>query len=337
MWFYTAVFALLFIISVVREPRRMRCAVFLLAALLNVVWCLLGLLSGGTDLNDQQLYILIAALALVFLVIAGLGVVLILNGFVMVRREGTGVAHLLGLFLGLIILGYIGLSVLAVLRSDLQLMMWVLFMGVPLAYLGFGFTAYVLYSSCYLAVTKRWAKPPSAVLVLGAGLIRNKVSRLLANRLDTGLALARRAIASGQDPVIVVSGGQGSDEPRSEASAMAEYLDDLGTEPRVLLEDQSTTTKENIAFSQALLAESGITGQVAVVTNNFHAFRAALLARRAGLPGYAVGAPTAHYFWPSATIREFVAIMLDYRVFTIVCLSLSLVPLLILLVTPILL
>lgn len=51
----------------------------------------------------------------------------------------------------------------------------------------------------------------------------------------------------------------------------------------------------------------------AVVTNDYHAFRAALMARRAGVNGHVVGARTARYYWPSATIREFVAVLAEHR------------------------
>lgn len=51
-----------------------------------------------------------------------------------------------------------------------------------------------------------------------------------------------------------------------------------------------------------------------IVTNNFHVLRAALLARKAKINGQVVGSPTAWYFWPSATIREFIAVFLEHRV-----------------------
>jgi uncharacterized SAM-binding protein YcdF (DUF218 family) len=73
--------------------------------------------------------------------------------------------------------------------------------------------------------------------------------------------------------------------------------------------------------------------KVAVVTSNFHAFRAALLMRRAGLPGYTIGAPTAGYYWPSASIREYVAILRDHPVLNAFGIGLSLGPLLVFLVS----
>jgi uncharacterized SAM-binding protein YcdF (DUF218 family) len=50
-----------------------------------------------------------------------------------------------------------------------------------------------------------------------------------------------------------------------------------------------------------------------IVTNNFHAFRAALTARKAKVNGQVIGSPTAAYYWPTATIREFVAILFTHK------------------------
>ena len=85
---------------------------------------------------------------------------------------------------------------------------------------------------------------------------------------------------------------------------MAEYLVRHGVDPdRIWMEAASQDTEENLANSRELLGAQEVSGRVAVVTNNFHAFRAALEMRDAKLPGYTIGSPTAGYFWPSATIR----------------------------------
>ncbi|NLE98214.1 MAG: YdcF family protein, partial [Propionibacterium sp.] len=95
----------------------------------------------------------------------------------------------------------------------------------------------------------------------------------------------------------------------------------------VVLEDRSTNTEENLEFSKAVLRARDVDGRVAVTTNNFHAFRAALLMRRAGVPGYCLGAPTARYYWPSATVREFMAILRDHLVLNVVVSALLCLPL----------
>lgn len=109
---------------------------------------------------------------------------------------------------------------------------------------------------------------------------------------------------------------------------MADYLTDSGfPADRLLLEDRSRNTEQNLDYSTALLAERGIQGPIAAVTNNFHAFRAALLMRRLGIAGYSVGSPTARYYWPSAVIREFIAVLRDHLALNAILVGLSCLPL----------
>lgn len=117
---------------------------------------------------------------------------------------------------------------------------------------------------------------PQVMIVLGAQVKTTGPSSLLVNRLDTALEYWE----SNQGMTIVVSGGQGPDEPWTEASAMAEYLLNGGV-PReqLLLEDRSSNTYENLSFSLALLRENGynIKDDMMVVSNGFHLTRVRML------------------------------------------------------------
>ena len=80
-----------------------------------------------------------------------------------------------------------------------------------------------------------------AIVILGAGLNGHTVSLTLSRRLDQGLLYVR------QNPkaVIVVSGGQGLQETRSEASAMSDYLQERGiSAQQIIQESQSKNTYE---------------------------------------------------------------------------------------------
>jgi uncharacterized SAM-binding protein YcdF (DUF218 family) len=65
--------------------------------------------------------------------------------------------------------------------------------------------------------------------------------------------------------------------------------------------------------SMDLLGARGTTGTIVAVTNNYHVFRTAVLARRLRLRLNVIGAKTASYFVPSAFLREFVALLTQYR------------------------
>lgn len=144
--------------------------------------------------------------------------------------------------------------------------------------------------------------------------LRDDARRLSnAGRIDRAIALYRDERAAGRHPVLVMSGGQGSDETCSEAGAMGRYALDKGIPADdLLLETRSATTRQNLLFTRDLVAADPRLGPGArgvAVTSNYHALRAATLARSLGLGVDALGAPTAGYFWPSAVLREFVAIL----------------------------
>ncbi len=123
-----------------------------------------------------------------------------------------------------------------------------------------------------------------------------------------------RQARRGNPPMLLTSGGQGPDEQLPEARAMADYLIERGfPADRIVCEEQSRTTEENLAFSKKIMEQTVPDHRCVIVTNNYHVLRAAILARRAGVNGQVVGAPTAAYFWPSATIREFAAVFLSYK------------------------
>ena len=122
---------------------------------------------------------------------------------------------------------------------------------------------------------------PAVVLVLGCQLREDGPSILLKDRLDEALDYWE----DHEDITVVVSGGQGPDEPTTEARAMADYLMAGGVpEEQLLLEEGSHNTFQNFQYSRALLdqADADESQGVLVVSNGFHLTRARMLAQRAG-------------------------------------------------------
>lgn len=99
-------------------------------------------------------------------------------------------------------------------------------------------------------------------------------------RLDAALSYALDNPAAW----VVVSGGQGPDEPRTEASAMAEYLVEHGLDAqRLLLEEASCSTYENFVYSKTILDQKlGKPYRIVFVTSDFHIMRSAQLAESPG-------------------------------------------------------
>lgn len=152
--------------------------------------------------------------------------------------------------------------------------------------------------------------PADAVIVLGAGV--NGTTPSLA--LQTRISAAADYLAQHPEALAVLSGGQGPGEDITEAEAMLRGLKSRGIdEERLLLEDRSTSTAENFAFSKSLLEQGGLdtdSAVIAVVSNDFHLYRARLLAGREGLKTFGVPAELP-WFWLSANyyVREYFALV----------------------------
>lgn len=157
--------------------------------------------------------------------------------------------------------------------------------------------------------------PPAdadVVMVLGAALKGKEPSDTLARRLDTAMEYARE----NPDAIILVSGGQGAQEEIPESHAMREYLIGHGIdESRIVIEDQSTSTRENFTNSKKILDEMfGENNYTTVfVTNDYHILRAGITARAAGMSNvHGMAWRTLIYTAPPSYMRESLALLSTY-------------------------
>lgn len=143
------------------------------------------------------------------------------------------------------------------------------------------------------------------VIVLGAQVRGRTPSYNLARRLD----VAYDYLVENPDTIAILSGGKGSGENISEAQAMMEYLLERGIEPeRMILEDQSTNTDENIRFSREKMESEE--ARVVLATNQFHVFRSIGIARKQGLTHVeGLGAGVMWFTVPNLYLREAIAII----------------------------
>ena len=296
----------LFVVSSRGEPRRWRNGVLLLVG----VWAAVDLVAGevvgrlGVDRHADS----VVLLALPWLGAVVLGILLLLNGLRMVRKEGRSLGNLLSLLIGVgtVVATVVGVSLFLSGTTTLAVVGIVILL-LP-CYPALALVSYLLYCLDYLRRRKR--PTPAAIIVLGSGLVEGEIPRLLARRLDAAIALRRTEELAGRRPPLVPSGGQGDDEPTSEGAAMTAYLLERGLDDDdVVTEDRATSTEENLLLSRTLLEERGVTGHLRVVTSGYHVGRAALIARRLGLDADVTGARTAWYFVPSAFLREFAAVL----------------------------
>ncbi len=163
----------------------------------------------------------------------------------------------------------------------------------------------------YFILSAAFSKPEpglDAVIVLGARVNEDGPSGSLNERIHA----AAEYLRANPDAVAVASGGKGDDEPMSEAECIRDHLVAMGIDPeRILLEDTSTSTVENLTNSFALLKGSAV--RVGIVTNDFHIFRALCIGRKLGgfelspVPARSSLSGFVHY-----SMREFFAVCVSY-------------------------
>lgn len=117
-----------------------------------------------------------------------------------------------------------------------------------------------------------------AALVLGNRAYRDgKPNPCLTGRVDSGIALAKE----GRVRQLVLSGGIDKEDGRVEAEVMQQHARDAGYTGTLLLEPVSSTTRENLSMSRAVLQTAGVKS-VIIVSEPYHLWRVERLARAAG-------------------------------------------------------
>lgn len=142
------------------------------------------------------------------------------------------------------------------------------------------------------------------IIVLGAQVREDGPSYVLMRRLNAAIDY----LNENPRTLCIVSGGRGDNEPFTEAEGMADYLISHGIDAdRIILEDKSSSTVENISNSMRFIPEGA---RVGIVTNNFHVYRAVQTAKRCGLENASgIACPLHVYFLPNNMLREFFSIL----------------------------
>lgn len=331
------IFIIIGIIRTHREPRRFSNGLYLSLGLLYSIqggrqlWNYfspgLGQTLGDnsyelTTSGSAQGLILVFAL----LCLSILGIILLVMGIQLLCKEKLCLAHFLPIMFGLFCLIYPFFALVKPNQAsgtfaETMISVIQLFVKSCALYIPFMIFTYFLYALVYAIVRKK--KKPDYIIILGARLIGQRVSPLLAQRLDKGIQIYRQY---GEDPKMVVSGGQGNDEVCSEAEAMAAYLLENGVpKEKILLENQSTNTMQNLCFSKKIIEEETKEDYYCnVVTNNFHVLRSVIYARAAGISCSGYGCKTALYYFPAAALREAIAFVVGYKKLAFVAVGLFL-------------
>lgn len=170
-------------------------------------------------------------------------------------------------------------------------------------------TLVVVESACMVGACMKRGTEASTAVVLGCRVYGERASLSLVERLEAAYEyLVEHPYAD-----CVVSGGQGPGEDISEAECMYRWLVDKGIDPaRIYKEDKSTSTEENIAFSKDVIEKNGLFQKIVIVTNEYHIYRAGMLADDNEIVWGAQPAQSAAWLFPTYYIRELYAILAEW-------------------------
>lgn len=143
------------------------------------------------------------------------------------------------------------------------------------------------------------------VIILGAQVKGKVPSLALLSRLEA----AKEYLDENPDTKVIVSGARGYGEDITEAQCMFNWLTSHGIEEgRIILEQQSVNTDENIRFSRSFIEDAS--DYVVLVTNSFHTFRGEAIAKKQGLLNVqGKGSPSTFYMIPTYYLREAMAVV----------------------------
>lgn len=174
------------------------------------------------------------------------------------------------------------------------------------------FLALLVYTLvCALLMLHAQKKSPAGdctLIVLGCKVYGTRASLMLQERIDAAFLF----LESHPQSVCIASGGKGEDEAISEAECIRNALLSFGISPsRIFTDDISENTRQNIEQSKKIIKKQGLPTTTAIVSNEFHIYRALNIAKRNGLTAFAVPARTAWWLFPTYFVRELLCILND--------------------------
>ncbi|MGH1287182.1 YdcF family protein [Bacillus toyonensis] len=308
---------IIFLISYLKDPRKIVNG-FLFNAFIcfSLLFCVI--VSLNSDSAVLRYIIFLPCLALLIMLPFGIVALmfgLFLNARILMKREGRRFTNCLTLLAALGMLFFMLLPIInpaSLVSSHLE----PIFAGISLISFYFFIHLSNFLSAYFLYQFNRPRRNQDFIIVLGSGLINDKVPPLLASRINKAIDFYWKQAAVNTPPIIIFSGGQGPDEGLPEAEAMQNYAVEKGIPlEHTVQENRSVNTYQNMSFSKEIMDSLKPEGKYRSIftTNNFHLFRAGIYARQAGLNSQGIGSKTAFYYWPNAMIREYVAIVVMGR------------------------
>ena len=302
---------LIVVIMAIWKPQRYFNSILLMGA------CMFTLFFITSLFGDRMVDAMISCFFLVVIALFTVPVMLIINGIVILKREAHSFKNMLSLFLGIFIaVGEIS-GVYYVFRlvdhvGEISLNLAAMLIFVTVFYFSCLILSFVVYTVFIEILPHKMDF--DFIIIHGSGLLNgDTMGKLLTSRVDKAIEVFNEC---GGKPIMIPSGGQGPDEKISEAQAMKNYLLEHGIpEEKIVLEDRSSTTHENLRNSKEIIDTYAGKRKTALISSNYHIYRCLRIAKEIDMKCVGVGAKVAFYYWPSALIREFFAVFLTKRFF----------------------
>ncbi len=167
----------------------------------------------------------------------------------------------------------------------------------------------VIESSFMIHAAIKAPQENATAIVLGCRVYGERPSLSLVERLEA----AYTYLTEHPEAVCIVSGGKGDEENISEGEAMYRWLIDKGIDTsRIYKEERSTNTDENIRFSKEIIEQNGLNPNIAIITSEYHTYRAGIIAEKYDLNYGTAPGHTALWLFPTFYIRELYAILAEW-------------------------
>lgn len=316
--------SIVFITHMKKEPRGMLTGVMFLICLITIGATGLFTLFYYSELLQKSnlLYTLVIISGIIFIVaIALFPFVLIITyfiqGILILKKEGLRLKNVLSLAFSIALVIYIFVWPLIMPLSSSNIYEKPLLLFADIIYKIFSFIfIYLLFLMAMYCVSAILnlihigkGKNLDYIIVLGAGIKGKRVTPLLASRIDKGIELLKYNPSA----KLIFSGGMGPREDIPEGVSMADYAKQNGvSEEKIIIEDKSKNTYENLLFSSKLMDKEN--PNIALVTTSYHVFRALVFAKKLNIPCIGYGSKTKWYFTLNALIREYIGYLsISYR------------------------
>jgi len=225
----------------------------------------------------------------------------------LIRKEGLSKINILSLSIACMMLVYILLLIFNNVFPENRLITLLTHMiGFTLFYFFFLLLIFSISSLVNMFYPKK--RDYQYIIILGCGIFGERVTPLLASRIDLGIKYYNALKENNPNLKIIASGGQGPHESIPEGLAIARYLQRHGIPKEdIIIENQSKNTWENVKFSKALMTNEK--DRNLIVTNNFHVFRALVISRMLKMNSDGAGSKVKLYFSLNSWIREYIGVI----------------------------